>query len=52
MKPDLSQAEVEALLGEEVRTNDVVATRDFRRPMRIGPDQLEIFKKKVNPSPT
>ena len=48
MKPDLSQAEVEALLGEEVRTNDVVATRDFRRPMRIGPDQLEIFKKKVN----
>ncbi len=48
MKPDLSQAEVDALLGEEVRVNDVVATRDFRRPMRIGPDQLEGLKKKVN----
>jgi len=48
VKPDLSQAEVEALLGEEVRANDVVAARDFRRPMRIGSAQLDGLKKKVN----
>jgi len=48
VKPDLSQAEVEALLGEEVCVNDVVTTRDFRRPMRIGPDQLDGLKKKLN----
>lgn len=48
MKPDLSQAEVEALLGEEVRSNDVVATRDFSRPMRIGAAQLDDLKKKIN----
>ncbi len=48
MKPDLSQAEVEALLGEEVRSNDVVAARDFSRPMRIGPAQLDDLKKRVN----
>ena len=48
MKPDLSQAEVEALLGEEVRSNDVVATRDFTRPMRVGAAQLDGLKKKVN----
>lgn len=48
MKPDLSQAEVDALRGEEVRSNELVATRDFRRPMRIGPAQLDGLKKKVN----
>ncbi len=48
MKPDLSQAEVEALLGEEVRSADVVSTRDFRHPMRIGAAQLDGLKKRVN----
>ena len=50
MKPDLSQAEVEALLGEEVCDQDVIATRDFNRPMRVGPAQLTSIRKKISSS--
>ena len=48
MKPDLSQAEVEALLGEEGRSDEVVTARDFRHPRRIGSTQLDELKKKIN----
>lgn len=48
MKPDLSQAEVDALLGEEVRTEDAVAPRDFRRPHRLGATQLASLTKMIS----
>lgn len=48
MKPDLSQAEVDALLGDEVRNEDAVTPRDFKRPRRLGATQLEGLAKMVN----
>jgi len=48
VKPDLSQAEVEALLGEEVRSQSVVEPRDFRRPKRLGASQLAGLGKRIS----
>lgn len=48
MNPDLSQDEVEALLGEEACSQDAVAPRDFRRPLRLGAAQLAGLRKRIN----
>lgn len=51
MQPDLTQAEVDALLGDEQRavtTDDAVSPRDFRRPRRLGADQLGALSKAIS----
>jgi len=44
----MSQAEVDALLGEEERAADAVAPRDFTRPLRFSAENLEQLSKRVN----
>ena len=48
MKPNLTQAEVDALLGEGEAVADAVAPRDFRRPRRFGAGQLASISKQVS----
>lgn len=44
----MSQAEVDALLGEEERPVDAVAPRDFTRPRRFSAEQLEQLCKQIS----
>lgn len=48
MNPDISQAEVDALLGAEEQPVDAVTPRDFTRPKRFSADQLMQLSKQVS----
>ncbi|MBJ20439.1 MAG: hypothetical protein CL933_13600 [Deltaproteobacteria bacterium] len=48
VNPDISQAEVDALLGGEERPVDAVTPRDFTRPKRFSAEQLELLSKQIN----
>ena len=48
MNPDISQAEVDALLGAEGQGAEVIKPRDFTRPKRLSASQLEALCKQLS----
>ena len=48
MNPDISQAEVDALLGDEGQQSEVIQPRDFTRPKRLSASQLEALCKQLS----
>jgi flagellar motor switch protein FliM len=48
VNPDISQEEVDALLGGEERSVDAVTPRDFTRPKRFSAEQLEQLSKQIS----